>query len=155
VHVETTAEELWEDTDGEIDVFVAGAGTTGTLVGVSRALKPRKPGLRVIGVEPTKAPFLAKGEWNPHHMTGTSPGFRPGVYDPDAIDEFELVAEEDAMAACRELARTEGLLVGVTSGGTAVAARRIAERPESAGKTIVCVMADTGERYLSMGFFGA
>ena len=153
VHVEMTAEEIWADTDGGIDTFVAAAGTTGTLVGISRALKPRKPELRVIGVEPTEAPFLSRGEWAPHRMTGTSPGFLPEVYDADAIDEFELVTTEDAMEACRELARTEGLLLGVTSGGAALAARRIARRPESAGQTIVCVLADTGERYLSMGYF--
>jgi len=154
VHLEMTAEEIWEDTDGGIDVFVAAAGTTGTLVGISRALKPRKPSLRVIGVEPAEAPLLSKGEWSPHKMTGASPGFRPAVYDPDAIDDYELVTTDDAMAACRELAATEGLLVGVTSGGTALAARRLAMRDEYAGKTIVCVLADTGERYLSMGFFG-
>jgi cysteine synthase A len=155
VHMEMTAEEIWADTDGGIDVFVAVAGTTGTLVGISRALKPRKPSLRVIGVEPAEAPFLSRGEWNPHRMTGAAPGFRPEVYDPDAIDDYELVTADDAMAACRELAATEGLLVGVTSGGAALAARRLAMREEYAGKTIVCVLADTGERYLSMGFFGA
>lgn len=154
VHVESTSEELWEQTDGEIDIFVAAAGTTGTLVGVSRVLKERKPGLKVIAVEPEEAPFLAKGEWNPHKMTGSAPGFRPAVYDPDRIDAFELVKTEDAMAACRELARTEGLLVGVTSGGTALAARRLAAIPENRDKTIVCVLADTGERYLSMNFWG-
>jgi cysteine synthase A len=154
VHVETTAEEIWADTGGGVDVFVAAAGTTGTLVGISRALKPRKPGLRVVGVEPEEAPFLSRGEWNPHRMTGAAPGFRPAVHDPDAIDDYELVSADDAMAACRELARAEGLLVGVTSGGAALAARRLATRPEHAGKTIVCVLADTGERYLSMGFLG-
>jgi cysteine synthase A len=154
VHVETTSEELWEQTNGEIDIFVAAAGTTGTLVGVSRVLKARKPSIRVIGVEPAEAPFLARGEWSPHKMTGSAPGFRPAVYDPDRIDGFELVPTEEAMAACRELARTEGLLVGVTSGATALAARQISERPGNGGKTIVCVLADTGERYLSMGFFG-
>ena len=97
VHVEMTAEEIWTDTEGGIDVLVAGAGTTGTLVGVSRALKPRKPALRVIGVEPAEAAYLSRGEWNPHQMTGTSPGFRPEVYDEDAIDDFELVTAEDAM----------------------------------------------------------
>jgi cysteine synthase A len=153
VHVDRTAEELWEETGGEMDVFVAAAGTTGTLVGVSRALKPRRPELLVIGVEPAEAPFLSRGEWGPHRMTGAAPGFRPAVYEEGAVDGFELVTAEDAMAACRELARTEGLLVGVTSGGAALAARRIASREEFSGKTIVCVLADTGERYLSMGFW--
>jgi cysteine synthase A len=154
IHVETTAEELWQDTDGEIDVLVAAAGTTGTLCGVARALKPRKPGFRVVGVEPEAAPFLARGEWAPHHMTGSSPGFRPQVYEAGLVDEFAIVPEESAFAACRELASKEGLLVGVTSGATAAAARALAGRPENEGQTIVCVLADTGERYLSMGFFG-
>ncbi len=154
-HETTTAEELWADTDGEIDVLVAGAGTTGTLTGVARALKPRKPSFRAIGVEPANSPFLSQGIFSPHKILGTSPGFRPGVYDPDLVDEFVLVSEEDAYRSCREIAEKEGLLVGITSGATALAARRLAERDDLAGKTIVCVFADTGERYLSMGVFGS
>ena len=150
-HETTTAEELWADTDGEIDVLVAGAGTTGTLTGVARALKPRKPTFQAIGVEPENSPFLSKGIFSPHKILGTSPGFRPEVYDPDLIDEFVLVSEEDAFRACREIAETEGLLVGITSGATALAARRLARREEFKGMVIVCVFADTGERYLSMG----
>ncbi len=153
MHEETTAEEIWRDTGGEIDVFVAAAGTTGTLRGVSRALKPRKPRLRVVGVEPESSPFLSGGVFRPHRMLGTAPGFRPGVYDPDSVDEFLLVSEEDAFRACREIARTEGLLVGVTSGATALAARRLAAREEYREALIVCVFADTGERYLSMGIW--
>lgn len=154
-HETTTAEELWADTDGEIDVLVAGAGTTGTLTGVARALKPRKPTFRAIGVEPENSPFLSQGIFSPHKILGTSPGFRPGVYDPELIDEFVLVSEADAYRACREIAGTEGLLVGITSGATALAARRLAKREDLAGKTIVCVFADTGERYLSMGVWNS
>jgi cysteine synthase A len=153
MHFQTTAEEIWEDTEGGIDVFVAGAGTTGTLGGVSRALKPRRPALRIVGVEPESSPFLSRGIFTPHRMTGTAPGFRPGVYDESHVDEFVLVTEEDAFQACRDIARQEGLLVGVTSGAVALASRRLAERPEHRGATIVCVFADPGERYLSMGFF--
>jgi cysteine synthase A len=152
-HVTTTAEELWEDTGGAIDLLVAGAGTTGTLTGVARALKPRKPTFRVVGVEPDIAAFLKKGEFRPHRILGTAPGFRPKIYDPDLVDDLELVSEEEAFAACRELARKEGLLVGVTSGATALVARRLASRPEYEGKTIACVLADPGERYLSMGIW--
>jgi cysteine synthase len=152
-HEQTTAEELWTDTDGGIDILVAGAGTTGTLTGVARALKPRKPSFLAIGVEPENSPFLSAGVFSPHKILGTSPGFTPGVYDPDLIDEFVLVSERDAFRSCREIARTEGLLVGLTSGATAVAARRLAGHPDHAGKIIVCVFADTGERYLSMGVF--
>jgi cysteine synthase A len=152
-HAETTAEELWRDTDGGIDIFVAAAGTTGTLTGVARALKPMKPSLRVVGVEPESAPFLARGVFHPHRMTGAAPGFRPGVYDEDLIDELVTVSEDDAFAACRELARTEGILSGVTSGAAALASRRLAEDPKNAGRTIVCVLSDPGERYLSMGFW--
>jgi cysteine synthase A len=153
-HLETTAEEIWADTEGAIDVFVAGAGTTGTLGGVSRALRPRKPSIRIVGVEPEESPFLLEGVFRPHRMTGTAPGFRPGLYDETLVDEIVLVSEEDAFRACREIARTEGLLVGVTSGATALAARRLARRPEFRGSVLVCVFADPGERYLSMGFFG-
>jgi cysteine synthase A len=152
-HERTTAEELWRDTEGEIDVLVAGAGTTGTLTGVARALKPRKPSFRTVGVEPENSPFLSQGVFSPHRILGTSPGFRPKVYEPDLLDEIVLVSEQDAFDACRELAQKEGVLVGVTSGATACAARRLAERDELAGKVIVCVFADTGERYLSMGVF--
>jgi len=152
-HAETTAEEIWADTDGELDVFVAGAGTTGTLTGIFRALKPRKPELHIVGVEPETAPFLSQGIFAPHRILGTAPGFRPGIYDPEILDEFVLISEEDAFAACREIARKEGLLVGVTSGATALAARRIGEREGMEGKMIACVFADPGERYLSMGIY--
>lgn len=149
-HEETTALELWEDTDGRIDVLVAGLGTSGTLCGVARALKPRKPTFRVVGVEPEESPVISRGEFRPHRMMGTAPGFVPGILDRDLLDEILLVSEGDAFAACRRIARTEGLLVGISSGATAVAARRLAERPEYAGTTMACLFADSGQRYLSV-----
>ncbi|MHC4135774.1 MAG: PLP-dependent cysteine synthase family protein [Planctomycetota bacterium] len=149
-HEETTAEELWDATDGRIDALVAGLGTGGTLCGVARALRPRKPSFKTIGIEPESAPFISQGVFRPHRMMGTAPGFEPGVLDKEEIDEILLVSEEDAFHACRRLARTEGLLVGITSGATAVASERLAARPEWKGKTIVCIFADTGQRYLSV-----
>jgi cysteine synthase A len=149
-HEETTAEELWRATDGRIDALVAGLGTGGTLCGVARALRPRKASFKTIGIEPENAPFISQGVFRPHRMMGTAPGFLPGVLDREEIDEILLVSEEDAFAACRRLARTEGLLVGITSGATALASERLAARPEWKGKTIVCVFADSGQRYLSV-----
>lgn len=149
-HERTTAEELWRDTDGRIDVLVAGLGTGGTLVGVARALAARKPSLRLVGVEPESSPFISKGVFRPHRMMGTAPGFVPGVLERERIDEIALVSEADAFAACREIARTEGLLVGISSGACAVAARRLAARPEHADALIVLIFCDTGQRYLSV-----
>jgi len=149
-HAETTAEELWRDTDGRIDAFVAGLGTTGTAMGVSRVIKPRRPGFRMIGVEPAKAPMLSRGVWAPHRMMGTSPGWVPDVYDPSLVDEIVTVSEEQAFAGCRRLAREHGILAGITSGATSHAALLLAERPEFEGKLIVCMVADSGERYLSV-----
>jgi len=149
-HEETTAEELWRDTDGEIDALVAGLGTGGTLCGVARAIKPRRPGFQVFGVEPENSPFISKGIFRPHRMMGTAPGFEPGVLDRKLIDEICLVSEEDAFEGCRRIARSEGLLVGISSGAVAVAAKRLAERPEMEGKLIACIFADTGQRYLSV-----
>jgi len=145
-HFDTTAEELWNDTDGAIDALVGGLGTGGTLCGVARALKPRKPGFLTIGVEPEESPFISKGIFRPHRMMGTAPGFVPGVLDRDLIDAIDLVSEEDAFDACRRIARTEGLLVGISSGAAAVACARRAQ----AGKMLVCIFADTGQRYLSV-----
>ena len=147
-HQQTTAEELWSDTSGRIDVLVGGLGTGGTLCGVARALKPRKPSFKAVGVEPEESPFISKGLFKPHRMMGTAPGFVPGVLDRDLIDEILLVSEEDAFKACRRIARTEGLLVGISSGATAVAAERLAKR--TSGDLIVCVFADSGQRYLSV-----
>ncbi|MHC5011489.1 MAG: PLP-dependent cysteine synthase family protein, partial [Planctomycetota bacterium] len=149
-HEHTTAEELWTDTEGRIDVLVAGLGTGGTLVGVARALKPRKPSFRTVGVEPAESPFISEGVFRPHRMMGTAPGFLPGVLDRALIDEIALVTEDDAFEGCRRIARSEGLLVGITSGATAVVAERLAARAEWEGRTIVCVFCDSGQRYLSV-----
>ncbi len=149
-HVETTAEELWRDSDGRIDAFVCGLGTTGTAMGVAQVIKGRKPDFRLIGVEPAEAPMLSKGIFNPHRMMGTSPGWVPDIYDPSLVDEIILVSEDEAFEACRRLVREEGILAGITSGATAYAALKLSERHEFAGKMIVCMFADTGERYLSV-----
>ena len=149
-HEETPAEELWDATEGRIDALVAGLGTAGTLVGVARALKARKPDFQVIGVEPAQAPFISKGEFAPHRIMGTAPGFVPGVLERDRIDDIQLIEEADAFAACRRIARTEGILVGISAGATAHVAAQLAADPAWAGKTIVCVFCDTGQRYLSV-----
>ena len=149
-HEKTTAEELWRDTGGKIDALVAGLGTGGTLCGAARALKPKKPSFRTIGIEPESSPFISKGVFAPHLMMGTAPGFVPGVLQRDLIDEILLVSEDDAFEACRRIALTEGLLVGISSGAAALACERLARDPQWHGKTLVCVFADTGQRYLSV-----
>ena len=154
-HTVTTAEEIWRDTEGRVDVFVAPLGTGGTLCGVADGLKPRKPGLKVVGVEPREAPFISEGRFQPHRMMGTAPGFMPGILDRDLIDEIAQVSEAEAFAMCRRLAEAEGILVGISSGAAVHAALELAARPENAGKVIVCVLCDSGERYLSVeGLFG-
>ena len=149
-HIATTGPEVWEDTDGEIDIFIAAMGTCGTLCGVAEVLKDRNPAVEIIGVEPTEAPMLSQGEWQPHRIMGTSPGFVPEIVNRDVIDEMITASEADAFAACRRLATEEGILVGISSGAVAHAARAVASRSENAGKLIVCVLADRGERYLSV-----
>lgn len=149
-HVETTAEELWSDTEGEIDVLVAGLGTTGTAIGAASVIKPRKSGFKVIGIEPKEAPYLSKGIFNPHRMMGTAPGWVPDLYDSSLVDEIVTISEEDAFDTCRRLAQEEGILAGITSGATACASLGLARREEFKGKLIVCIFADTGERYLSV-----
>lgn len=149
-HRETTAEELWRDTDGRIDILVAGLGTTGTLMGTAEVIKPRKPSFQTVGVEPEIAPMISAGIFKPHRQMGTSPGFVPKILKRELLDEVITVSEQDAFSACRQLARTEGILAGITSGMTAFAARKLARRPDNKGKLIVCVFADTGERYLSV-----
>jgi cysteine synthase A len=149
-HRETTAKELWNDTDGKIDILVAGLGTTGTLMGSAEEIKPRKPSFKIIGVEPEIAPMISKGIFRPHRQAGTSPGFVPKLLKRELLDDVITVTEEDSFNTCRELARTEGVLVGITSGMTAFAARQLAKLPENQGKLIVAVFADSGERYLSV-----
>ncbi len=149
-HIETTAEELWRDTNGMIDIFVPALGTTGTAMGVSEVIKARKPSFRVIGTEPHIARMISKGIFKPHRQAGTSPGFIPKLLDRSKIDEIITVTEEQAFDTCRELARKEGLLVGITSGMNAFVARELAKLPENQGKLIVPLFADTGQRYLSV-----
>ncbi|PCJ60841.1 MAG: cysteine synthase A [Planctomycetota bacterium] len=145
-----TSNELWEDTDGKIDIFIAGMGTCGTLCGVSENIKKRKPSIRIIGVEPAEAPILSKGEWQPHRMMGTAPGFIPKILDRELIDEMYGVPTEKAFETCRVIAQKEGLLVGISSGACAYLALELAMKEENKGKCIVCVFADSGERYLSV-----
>ena len=154
-HIETTGPELWADTEGKIDVFVAPLGTGGTLTGVSEAIKPLKPQFQVIGVEPEEAPFVSKGEFKPHRMMGTAPGFMPGIVDRELIDEILLVSEDDAFATCRRMAQKEGILVGISSGASVSAALRLSRDPAYADMVIVAMLCDSGERYLSVdGLFG-
>jgi cysteine synthase A len=149
-HVETTARELWDDTEGSIDIFVAPMGTGGTLCGVSEALKPQKPEIRVVGVEPAEAPFVSEGKFVPHRMMGTAPGFMPGILDRELIDEIQLVSEAEAFETCREISRREGVLVGISSGASVCAALRLARSPENRDRVIVAILCDSGERYLSV-----
>ncbi len=149
-HEETTGPELWEATDGRIDALVSGLGTGGTLVGTARHIKPKKPSFQAIAIEPENAPIISRGEWAPHRMMGTAPGFIPGVLERDLIDDILLVSEADAFEGCRRIAQSEGILVGITSGAAAVAAERLARLPEWEGKTIVAMFCDSGQRYLSV-----
>ena len=153
IHQETTAEEVWTDTDGQLDILVAGVGTGGTITGVARALKPRKPDIEFIAVEPVKSPVLSGGEPGPHKIQGIGAGFIPDVMDLELVDEIVQVADEDAVQTARKLAAEEGILCGVSSGAAAHAALQVARRPTSAGKTIVVILPDTGERYLSGDLF--
>jgi cysteine synthase A len=148
-HIDTTAEELWEQTDGGMDALVAGLGTCGTLTGVSTALKPRKPELLIVGVEPAEAPYYRTGEFVQHKIPGVVPGFTPKLYDPDLIDRLVDVPAEVAWQSVRDLAHSEGIMAGITSGATSWAARELAGEPQFQGGMVVCVLADTGERYLS------
>lgn len=153
VHEQTTGEELWEDTGGQIAAFVAGVGTGGTVCGVARALKKHNPDVYVMAVEPAASPVLAGGVAAPHRIQGIGANFIPKIYDASLVDEVMGVPDDEAIRAGRELAATEGLLAGISSGAAAYAARRLAERPEFAGKTIVVLLPDTGERYLSTELF--
>jgi cysteine synthase A len=149
-HYHTTGPEIWEDTDGRLDILVAGLGTGGTICGAGRFLKDHKPGVRLVGVEPKESPFISEGVFRPHRMMGTAPGFVPKTLDREIIDEIFLVSEAEAFEMCLDLAREEGLLVGISSGAVARACISLARRSENAGKVIVGVFADTGQRYLSV-----
>ena len=149
-HYRSTGPEIWEDTNGRVDVLVAGLGTGGTLCGAGRFLKEKKPSVRLVAVEPAESPYISQGIFRPHRMMGTAPGFVPETLDRSLIDEILLVSEAEAFALCRRIARQEGLLVGISSGAAAHAALEMAKRPGYQGRIIVCIFADTGQRYLSV-----
>ena len=149
-HYETTGPEIWRDTDGRVAAFVCGVGTGGTITGVGRYLKEQDPAVRVIAMEPASSPLLSEGRAGAHAIQGIGANFVPEALDTSVYDEVVTVTDEDALAAMRELARTEGLLCGVSSGAAAFVARELAKRPEFAGKSVVCLLPDTGERYLSV-----
>jgi len=149
IHRKTTAEEIWRDTDGKVDVFVSGVGTGGTITGVGEVLKKRNPGIKIVAVEPADSPVLSGGQKGPHKIQGIGAGFIPEILNRSVIDEIIKVKNEDAIQTSRELARREGLLVGISSGAAAWAALQVALRKENAGKNIVVILPDTGERYLT------
>ena len=155
IHRETTAIEIWDDTDGQVDIIVAGVGTGGTITGVTEALRLRKPELRTVAVEPTGSPVLSGGKPGKHKIQGIGAGFVPDVLRLDLVDEIMQIDEKTSALVARRLAREEGLLVGISSGAAAAAALRVAARPENAGKLIVVILPDTGQRYLSTDLFDA
>jgi len=153
IHRRTTAEEIWRDTDGQVDILVAGVGTGGTITGVAEVIKSRKPSFKAIAVEPEESPVLSGGKAGPHRIQGIGAGFVPKVLNREVIDEIIRVATNDAFATARALAGQEGLFAGISSGAAVAAALQVAGRPENQGKIIVTVLPDTGERYLTMDLF--
>jgi len=149
VHKKTTAEEIWRDTDGKVDIFVAGVGTGGTVSGVGEVLKKYNPNIKIVAVEPADSPVLSGGKPGPHKIQGIGAGFVPKTYNPDVVDEVIQVSNDDSIRTSRELAKEEGLLVGISSGAATFAAIQLANKPENKGKNIVVILPDTGERYLS------
>ena len=153
VHRKTTAEEIWRDTDGKVDIFIAGVGTGGTVTGTGEALKAKNPNVKVIAVEPEGSPVLSGGKPGPHKIQGIGAGFVPEVMNLDIIDEIVKVSNDDAFNASRTVAKSDGLFVGISSGAAIHAATVLAKRPENKGKNIVVLLPDTGERYLSTTLF--
>ena len=153
VHAETTAEEIWNDTDGQVDILVAGVGTGGTITGVAEVIKGRKPSFKAIAVEPSNSPVLAGGKSGPHKIQGIGAGFIPAIYRSELVDEVIQVADEEAIAYSRRLAKEEGLLSGISTGAALYAAIQVAQRPENAGRLIVMIQPSFGERYLSTSLF--
>ncbi|HEY3277941.1 MAG TPA: cysteine synthase A [Syntrophorhabdaceae bacterium] len=153
IHRATTAEEIWEDTDGKVDILISGVGTGGTITGVAEVIKPRKPGFKAIAVEPFDSPVLSGGSPAPHKIQGIGAGFVPDVLNLKLVDEIIKVKNDEALDTARRLAKEEGLLVGISSGAAAFAAIQVARRPENRGKLIVAILPDTGERYLSTILF--
>jgi cysteine synthase A len=153
IHRTSTAEEIWEDTDGQVDIFVSGVGTGGTITGVGEVLKKHKPGIKVVAVEPFDSPVLSGGQPGPHKIQGIGAGFLPDVLNLGIVDEIYKVKNEEALETARQLAKLEGLLVGISSGAVVFAAFQLAKRPENKGKQIVVLLPDTGERYLSTVLF--
>src|SRR5512139_588515 len=150
IHRKTTAEEIWRDTEGQVDLLVAGVGTGGTITGIADVIKRRKPSFRAIAVEPDASPVLSGGTPGPHRIQGIGAGFVPAVLRRDLVDEIVRVKDEDAFETARRLAKEEGILAGISSGAAMYAALAVAARPESEGKMIVAILQDTGERYLSI-----
>jgi cysteine synthase A len=153
IHRETTGPEIWEDTDGKVDILVAGVGTGGTITGVSEYIKPKKPSFKAVAVEPAASPVLSGGKKGAHKIQGIGAGFKPDVLQLDLVDEIVQVTDDDALKTARDLAKQEGLLVGISAGAAAYAALQLAKRSENKGKLIVVILPDTGERYLSTVLF--